>query len=157
MYAPTIGTSKPRSYKMVKIELENGQNQIWSEHAVTEVAFDICHSLGDSKNIRMLQYYIIYSFNLVGMDEWNFTIVIKVVKKDEQYHSYKKVMFLFCTSCLVNKHNDVKRFWFLYKKDSRHIWNCQLLDFSRLLFQDCKHQPPCNVEIKTIRSFGWIS
>lgn len=46
----------------------------------------------------MLKYYIIYSFNLVGMDEWNFTIVIKVVKKDEQYHSYKKsnvVSFLY--------------------------------------------------------------
>lgn len=24
-------------------------------------------------------------------------------KKDRQYHSYKKVMFLFCTSCLLNK------------------------------------------------------
>lgn len=61
------------------------------------------YSLGDSKNKRMLKYYIIYSFNLAGMDEWHFTIVIKGVKKVRQYHSYKNVMFLFCTSCLLNK------------------------------------------------------
>lgn len=69
----------------------------------------------------------------------------------------KTQCFFFVLPVWSTKHQEVKRFWFLYKKDSRHIWNCQLLDFSRLLFQYCKHQPPCNVEIKTIRSFGWIS
>lgn len=78
-------------------------------------------------------------------------------KKDRQYHSYKKVMFLFCTSCLLNKTPRGEKILISVQKDSRHIWNWQLLDFSRLLFQYCKHQPPCNVEIKTIRSFGWIS
>lgn len=78
-------------------------------------------------------------------------------KKVRQYHSYKKVMFLFCTSCLLNKTPRGEKILISVQKDSRHIWNCQLLDFSRLLFQYCKHQPPCNVEIKTIRSFGWIS
>lgn len=110
------------------------------------------------KNVEVISYL----FNQSGRHGWLiFTNVIKVTEKmDKTIH----IKTLSCLSSLYipvwsTKHKEVKRVWFLYKIESTltYLKLCQFLDFPDHYSSNSKHQPPCNVEIKTIRSFGWIS
>lgn len=116
---------------------------MWSLRKLTN-AFDIRYMYMSFVRIfflvipRTKEFWSIITFIHSILQAWmnEFYYFYQSHKKDGQYHSYKKVMlFLLCTSCLVNKtQRGEKSLISVQNRFRAYLKQCQFLDSSRLFF-----------------------